>query len=66
VLRDDLLGNTAAGGASLACLLEVEFLDVPAVDALFNTGPNAAAVRTRVAAAIAQSLLEAIATEQHP
>jgi N-acetylmuramoyl-L-alanine amidase len=66
VLRDDLLGNTTAGGASLACLLEVEFLDVPAVDALFNTGPNAAAVRTRVAAAIAQSLLEAIATAQHP
>ncbi len=47
VLRDDSLGNTS-GGHCRACLLEVEFLDVPAVDVLLNTGPNATAVRSDI------------------
>src|SRR5215510_5902564 len=42
VLNDVALGNTS-GGNCRACLLEVEFLDVPAVDVLLNTGPNAGA-----------------------
>lgn len=60
VLRDDLLGNTPGHHPCVACLLEVEFLDVPAVDELFNTGPQAELVRTRVAAAIAATLIETV------
>ncbi len=56
VLRDDSLGNTA-GGHCRACLLEVEFLDVPAVDVLLNTGANATAVRSEIAKAIAGAII---------
>lgn len=56
VLRDDSLGNTT-GGHCRACLLEVEFLDVPAVDVLLNTGPNATAVRSEIAKAIAGAII---------
>jgi hypothetical protein len=44
VLNDMSLGNTS-GGHCRTCLLEVEFLDVSAVDVLLNTGANATAVR---------------------
>lgn len=60
VLRDDWLGNTMAYQPCPACLLEIEFLDVPAVDDLFNTGPNAEEARTKVAEAIAEALLEEV------
>jgi len=60
VLRDDLLGNSAASHPCRACLLEIEFLDAPKVDELFNTGARAAEVRERVAAAIARALLDEI------
>ncbi len=56
VLNDVSLGNTA-GGHCRACLLEVEFLDVPAVDVLLNTGPNATAVRVQIAKAIATGII---------
>ena len=56
VLNDVSLGNTA-GGHCRACLLEVEFLDVPAVDVLLNTGPNASAVRVQIAKAIATGII---------
>jgi N-acetylmuramoyl-L-alanine amidase len=56
VLNDLSLGNTA-GGHCRACLLEVEFLDVPAVDVLLNTGPNATAVRKQIAKAIAGAII---------
>ena len=62
VLRDDLLGNSAAQHACRACLLEIEFLDVPKVDELFNTGPRFREVRAAVAAAIAAALLREIET----
>lgn len=52
VLGDAHLGNTAANHPCRACLLEIEFIDVPAVDQLLNTGPNAHAVRQEIAAAI--------------
>ncbi len=57
VLNDTALGNTS-GGHCRACLLEVEFLDVPAVDVLLNTGPNANLVRTRIAQAIAGAIIQ--------
>ena len=56
VLNDVALGNTA-GGHCRACLVEVEFLDVPAVDVLLNTGPNATAVRGQIAKAIANAIV---------
>lgn len=62
VLRDDSLGNTS-GGHCRACLLEVEFLDFPQVDALLNIGPNATAVRSEIAKAIAGAI---IADLEHP
>lgn len=62
VLRDDSLGNTS-GGHCRACLLEVEFLDVPAVDVLLNTGPNATAVRGQIAKAIAGAIINDL---EHP
>ena len=57
VLNDVQLGNTS-GGNCRACLLEVEFLDVPAVDVLLNTGPNAGIVRSGIARAIANAIIE--------
>jgi|GEM_PF-2616235 len=58
VLNDVSLGNTnGAIHLSRACLAEIEFIDHPAVDRLFNTGPNMEAVRDGVACAIASALL---------
>ncbi|MDX6711555.1 MAG: hypothetical protein QOH96_2571 [Blastocatellia bacterium] len=62
VLNDVSLGNTT-GGHCRACLLEVEFLDVPAVDVLLNTGPNATAVRVQIAKAIATGIINGL---MHP
>lgn len=57
VLNDVELGNRN-GGHCRACMIEVEFIDVPAVDALLNTGPNAAAVRVELAEAIANAIID--------
>lgn len=61
VLEDGALGNTAASHPCRACLLEIEFIDVAAVDKLLNTGPNAAAVRSDIAVAIKDAILEELA-----
>jgi hypothetical protein len=65
VVQQDLsgsLGNTS-GGHCRACLLEVEFLDVTAVDVLLNTGPNATAVRSDIAKAVAGAIINDL---EHP
>lgn len=62
VLNDQSLGNTS-GGHCRACLLEVEFLDVPAVDVLLNTGPTSTAVRGKIAKAIAGAIITDL---EHP
>lgn len=56
VLNDVQLGNTS-GGHCRACMIEVEFIDVAAVDALLNTGANAANVRAELAQGIANAIL---------
>ncbi len=58
VLDDVALGNTGGSHPCRACLLEIEFIDVSAVDQLLNTGPNAAAVRSEIADAISGAILE--------
>ena len=64
VLSDAAQGNTRASHPCRSCLLEVEFIDVPAVDVLLNTGPDAAQVRREVAAAISNGILADLAA--HP
>ena len=58
VLEDGALGNTAAAHPCRAALLEIEFIDVVAVDRLLNTGANAATVRVEIANAIRDAILE--------
>jgi N-acetylmuramoyl-L-alanine amidase len=60
VLNDRELGNTS-GGNCRACMIEVEFIDVPAVDALLNTGPNAGTVRNELAQGIANAIIDDLA-----
>ncbi len=55
VLRDSNLGTKARG-----CLLEMEFIDVKAVDELLNIGPNSPQVRHDIARAIAEALLASL------
>lgn len=56
VLADAALGNTAAAHRCRACLLEVEFIDTPAVDVLLNTGPHATRLRSEIASSIAGAI----------
>ena len=58
VLKDVHLQNPRANLETRACLVEVEFIDVDAVDKLLNTGPNAKAVRLDVARAMAEAIAE--------
>lgn len=57
VLADPSLGNTARSQKTRACLLEVEFMDVPAVDRLINTGSDAPAMRREIGEAIASAIV---------
>ncbi|MEE4298894.1 MAG: N-acetylmuramoyl-L-alanine amidase, partial [Pseudomonadales bacterium] len=57
VLADLSLGNTRERHRTRACLLEVEFIDVPTVDRLLN-GERADAVRTELASAIAEAVVD--------
>lgn len=53
VLRDGSLGSSARG-----CLVELEFIDVKAVDVLLNVGPNAPQVRSDIAKAISAAIID--------
>lgn len=55
VLRDVDLGTKARG-----CLVELEFIDVKAVDELLNIGPQSPQVRRDIAKAIADALIVAL------
>lgn len=60
VLNDIALGNTTAFQPCRACLVELEFMDVPAVDALFRLNPPTEKTtqnRQRIADALADALL---------
>lgn len=58
ILRDTSLGNVAAFHKTRACLFELDFIDVPAVDVRLNTGPNAAANRQTTANAIRDAIID--------
>jgi N-acetylmuramoyl-L-alanine amidase len=66
VLADVALGNTGASHACRACLVEIEFMDVPAVEKLFRLQPEASAAqqtaanRQRVADGLAEALLDEV------
>lgn len=63
VLSDIALGNTTSSQACRACLVEIEFMDVPAVDALFRLNPPQAATasnRQQIADALADALLSQV------
>jgi N-acetylmuramoyl-L-alanine amidase len=57
VLNDVELGNSTTSHRCRACLLEGEFIDVPEVDALLNTGATAKTVRDDMAKAIAAAII---------
>jgi N-acetylmuramoyl-L-alanine amidase len=58
VLNEKHLGKRIRG-----CLLEVEFIDVAAVDELLNLNANADEVQKEIATAIARALLEDLESE---
>lgn len=59
VITDEYVGNTFEAAPCRACLVEVEFIDVPAVDLLLNRGPTANEVMNDIAKAIRDALLGA-------
>jgi N-acetylmuramoyl-L-alanine amidase len=59
VLNEGVLGTKARG-----CLLELEFIDVPAVDSLLNIGPNSPQVRNDISKAIAAAIVSDIVANQ--
>lgn len=58
VLNDNALGNVGGESDCRSALLEVEFLDVPAVDDLLVSGPRAGEVKKDVAVAIAEGIID--------
>ena len=57
VITDPYLGNSVTAATCRACLAEIEFIDVPAVDTLLNTGATANVVRAELAAALKTAIL---------
>jgi N-acetylmuramoyl-L-alanine amidase len=59
VLNQASLGTKARG-----CMIEVEFIDVPAVDKLLNLGPTSPQVRSDICKAIAGAILDDLVANQ--
>ncbi len=59
-----VLNEAALGTKSRGCLVELEFIDVPAVDILLNVGPNSPQVRADMAKAIANAIIEDLKANQ--
>lgn len=53
-----VLNETSLGTKARSCLLEIEFIDVPAVDKLLNIGQSSPQVRIDICKAIAGAVLE--------
>ncbi|AKT42607.1 N-acetylmuramoyl-L-alanine amidase [Chondromyces crocatus] len=53
-----ILKDAHLGKAVRSCLVEVEFISHPKVDALLNTGGNAAAVRAEIAKGLAAAMID--------
>jgi len=60
VLSDTAYANVANYHPIRGIIAEVEFIDVPAVDQLLNTGVNAAAIRTAIVNEIRDAIIEDI------
>jgi hypothetical protein len=63
---DTNLGNISTFHPIRAAYSEVDFIDNPTVDALLNTGANAAAVKTAVADAIRNGIIQDIRIQPQP
>lgn len=59
-----VLNETNLGTKTRGCLLEVEFIDVLAVDNLLNIGPNSLQARTAICQAIAGAVLDDLIANQ--
>lgn len=59
-----VLNEASLGIKARACLVEVEFIDVPAVDNLLNIGSNSPQVRSDICKAIAGAVLEDLIANQ--
>ena len=53
-----VLNRGCLGAKPRGCLVEIEFIDVPAVDTLLNVGPNSPQVRSDLAKAIAGAIID--------
>ncbi|MFI5132101.1 MAG: N-acetylmuramoyl-L-alanine amidase [Chitinophagales bacterium] len=59
-----VLNEASLGTKTRGCLMEIEFIDVPAVDALLNIGPNSPQVRVAIGRAIATAIVANILSNQ--
>lgn len=55
-----VLNDLSLGNMPRSCLLEIEFIDVPAVDYLLNIGPDSLKVREDIANSIAKALVDSL------
>jgi N-acetylmuramoyl-L-alanine amidase len=59
-----VLNETRLGTKTRGCLVEIEFIDVPAVDTLLNIGPNSPQVRADISKGIAGAIVADILANQ--
>lgn len=56
----DVLKDSDLGASTRGCMLQLEFIDVKAVDDLLNIGPQSTQVRAGLARALAKALIAAL------